>query len=136
MRYWIGVVSEQHVRIGVERGIAQIGHGKRAGLAKMQAGDGFVYYSPKETSDSRTPLQAFTAIGTIADDFIWQEDEGDFKPWRRKVDYFSAVNAPIRPLLNKLSFTAGQSNWGYAFRYGLIQITSDDYELIQNEMKE
>jgi hypothetical protein len=44
---WLGVVSRDHVLRGVE-GIAQIGHGKSGGLRRMSAGDGFVYYSPRD----------------------------------------------------------------------------------------
>lgn len=39
MNAWLGVVSAEHVRRAVDLGIAQIGHGKRAGLARMKAGD-------------------------------------------------------------------------------------------------
>ena len=120
--------------LGVERGIAQLGHGKRTGLARLHAGDGFIYYSPKLSLNSTEPLQAFTAIGTITDEEIWQADEGAFKPWRRRVTYWPATDAPIRPLLDVLSFTRGKTNWGYAFRFGLIEITAEDFALIAEAM--
>ncbi len=31
-KYWLGVVSREHVRRGVELGIAQVNHGKRTPL--------------------------------------------------------------------------------------------------------
>jgi hypothetical protein len=135
MKYWIGVVSKQHVMRGVSLGIAQIGHGKRSGLARMHAGDGFVYYSPKESYEGNEPLQAFTAIGTVTDDEIWQADEGSFKPWRRRISYTSSTEIPIRPLLDKLSFTQGKKSWGYAFRYGLIEVSEADFRLIAKAME-
>ncbi len=135
MKYWIGVVSKDHVMRGVKLGIAQIGHGKRSGLARLKAGDKFTYYSPKESLSGDTPLQAFTAIGTVADDSIWQADEGDFKPWRRRISYAKSADAPIRPLLDTLSFTADKPNWGYAFRYGLLEITKEDFATIAQAMK-
>lgn len=135
MKYWMGVVSKEHVIRGVKLGIAQIGHGKRNGLVRIKAGDGFVYYSPKENLAGSAPLQAFTAIGTISDDEIWQADEGDFKPWRRRVAYRKSVDAPIHPLLDKLSFTAGKPNWGYSFRYGLVEMTKEDFEAIAMAMR-
>lgn len=49
MNAWLGVVSAEHVRRAVDLGIAQIGHGKRAGLVRMKAGDVLVYYSPVES---------------------------------------------------------------------------------------
>lgn len=135
MKYWVGVVSKEHVLRGVRLGIAQIGHGKRGGLARMHADDGFVYYSPKEAMEGQEPLQAFTAIGHITDDEIWQVDEGDFKPWRRRVTYAHGTDAPIRPLLDQLSFTKGKTAWGYAFRYGLIEITETDFKVIAKAMR-
>ena len=135
MKYWLGVVSKEHATRGVRLGIAQIGHGKRVGLARMKAGDGFIYYSPKQSFEGNEPLQAFTAIGVITDGEIWQADEGDFKPWRRRVAYHKAQDAPIRPLLEQLSFTKDRANWGYSFRFGLIEITKEDYEIIARAMK-
>lgn len=134
MKYWVGVISKEHVLRGTELGIAQIGHGKRSGLARMKAGDGFVYYSPKESLEGSVPLQAFTAIGRMADDEIWQADEGNFKPFRRRVSYLKSQDASIRLLLDDLSFTAGKTNWGYAFRYGLVEITEEDFKLIAQAM--
>ena len=135
MKYWIGIVAKEHVLRGVQLGMAQIGHGKRSGLARMKTDDGIIYYSPKESFDGDAPLQAFTAIGRIADDEIWQATEGDFKPWRRRVFYEESVDAPIRPLLDNLSFTKNKPNWGYSFRYGLIEITEEDFAVIARAMK-
>ena len=49
VRYWIGVVSRDHVMTGVAGGFAQVGHGKSAPLRRMSAGDWLIYYSPKIT---------------------------------------------------------------------------------------
>lgn len=38
-RYWIGVVSKNHVLRGVEGGFAQVGHGKGAPLRRMAPGE-------------------------------------------------------------------------------------------------
>lgn len=134
MKYWVGAVSREHVKRGVKLGIAQIGHGKRGGLARMHADDWLIYYSPRESLDGNDPVQAFTAIGQIPDDEIWEADEGSFKPWRRKVEYKQATDAPIRPLLDQLSFTKGKKSWGYAFRYGLFPISQEDFEIIAKAM--
>ena len=61
-QYWIGVVSRSHVQIGVKGGFMQLNHGKRAPLAKLKAGDGVVFYSPRESYPDGAPLQAFTAM--------------------------------------------------------------------------
>lgn len=46
-----------------------------------------------------------------------------------------ACYSSIRPLLDKLSCTAGKTSWGCAFRFGLGKVTADDMELIQAAMK-
>lgn len=132
--FWLGVVSRDHVRRGVALGVAQIGHGKRAGLQRMAAGDRLVYYSPRESLGDGPPLRAFTAIGRVADDEVWQADEGDFRPWRRRVIYdTAAVEAPIRPLVGVLELTRGPS-WGIRLRRGLVEITAADFALIAEVM--
>jgi hypothetical protein len=132
---WLGVVSKEHVLRGVSLGIAQIGHGKRAGLARMQPSDWLIYYSPRESLASTDPLQAFTAIGTIADDEIWQADEGSFKPWRRRVAYMpGAIEAPLRPLMDQLDLTAAP-NWGYQLRRGLLELSARDFDVIRAAMQ-
>ena len=134
MKYWVGVVSREHAGRGERLGFAQAGHGKRTGLARMSKDDWIVYYSPYESLNKKESLQAFTIIGQVADDEIWQADEGDFKPWRRRVNYESCNEAPVRPLLEKLSFTAGKKSWGYAFRYGLFESPEDDFKIIADAM--
>ena len=59
----------------------------------------------------------------------------DFKPFRRDVDWLDAHEASIRPLLESLSFTQGKSNWGYAFRFGLIKVTEGDMTLVEQAMR-
>lgn len=52
-------------------------------------------------------MQQFTGLGTIADDEIWQTtDEGDFKPFRRCVQYEGTTTAPLADLRHHLHLTA------------------------------
>lgn len=133
-RHWLGVVSRDHVRRGVALGIAQIGHGKKAGLLRMAPGDTLVYYSPRESLGDGAPLQAFTAIGRVSDDEVWQADEGDFRPWRRRVAYdTAATEAPIRPLVGTLELTEGAS-WGVRLRRGLLELSAADHAAIARAM--
>ena len=46
-----------------------------------------------------------------------------------------AHEAPIRPLLDALSFTQGKANWGYALRFGLLEVSADDMACIGNAMR-
>jgi hypothetical protein len=133
MNHWLGVVCRDHVQRGTRQGIAQLGHGRRDGLARLAPGDWLVYYSPRTSLRDGDPLQAFTAIGTVADDEIWQAHEGDFHPWRRRVDYLPDVTeTPIRSLTLDLT---GQANWGHQLRRGLIPLTGHDFDAIHTAMR-
>ena len=73
--YWIGVVSKEHVAIGVSGGFTQLNHGKAAPLERMRAGDGFAFYSPRTAYPDGPPLQAFTAIGRIRNGEVYQVEQ-------------------------------------------------------------
>lgn len=133
MSAWLGVISAEHVRRAVDMGIAQIGHGKRAGLLRMHAGDTLIYYSPAERMGDKNPLQQFTAFGTVTDDEIWQADEGDFKPFRRRVDYLEAVSAGLAEVRSRLHLTA-ELNWGYKLRRGLLALDAHDVDVLREAM--
>ena len=59
-RFWIGVVSKEHVLRGVEGGFCQLCHGKKAPLNRMKKGDYLLYYSPKYQMNDQEKLQNFT----------------------------------------------------------------------------
>ena len=82
-QFWIGVVSREHVHIGVNGGFIQLNHGKKAPLQRLRAGDGVVMYSPRTSYPDGEPLQRFTAIGVVSTGAIYQvEMAEDFKPYR------------------------------------------------------
>lgn len=133
MSNWLGVVSAEHVRRAVSLGIGQIAHGKRPPLARMRAGDWFLYYSPRERISDGTVLKQFTAIGVLSDDEIWQADEGTFQPWRRRVDYLPATPVGVAEFEGALELTSGPS-WGIQLRRGLVELSDVDLELIRSKM--
>jgi predicted RNA-binding protein len=137
MRYWIGVVTKAHVELGVREGIMQLGHGKRAPLARLSKGDWLIYYSPVANFGDKTPVQAFTALGQVADDEIYQHTRGeDLVLYRRKVKYIPVHEASIRPLIDGLDFITSKQSWGYVFRFGLVEIQERDFLRIRNAMTE
>ena len=77
----------------------------------------------------------FTAIGTVKDREPYVFDMGKgFAPYRRDVAWAKAKEAPIRPLLDRLEFTAGKPSWGYQLRFGLFPISAADFRLIAKAM--
>jgi EVE domain len=134
-RYWIAVASADHARRGRELGIMQVGHGKGGPLRRISAGDGVIYYSPTAALGSKHLLQAFTSLGFVKDDRIYQaEMGGGFRPFRRDVAYVDAHETPILSLLQQLELTRGKRNWGAPFRFGLVEITQADFETIAAAM--
>lgn len=132
---WIAVASAEHVRIGRRAGFMQVCHGKAAPLRRIRPGDRVIYYSPTVTFGGKDRLQAFTAIGVARDRSPYQvEMETGFKPWRRDVDWQPAEETPIRPLLERLSFTQSGANWGYQLRFGLFGIDDRDADVIAETM--
>jgi EVE domain len=134
-QYWIAVASAEHVRRGRAGGFMQVCHGKGAPLKRIRTGDYVCYYSPTTNFGGSDRLQAFTAIGRVwdGDAYIFDMGEG-FHPFRRDVAWAEAVEAPIRPLLEALDFTAGKQSWGGPFRFGLFSVSAGDFQTIADAM--
>jgi hypothetical protein len=137
---WVAVASAEHVAIGRAGGFMQVGHGKGAPLKRLHAGDRVAYYSSVRVFGEKSICQAFTAVGVVRNELVYQGEMKmangeDFKPFRKDVHWFKSQDASIRPLLDTLSFTAGKTSWGYAFRFGLLKVTAADMDLIQAAMK-
>ncbi|MFC4102088.1 EVE domain-containing protein [Paenibacillus xanthanilyticus] len=134
-RCWVGVVSASHVERAVTGGFVQVCHGKAAPLRRMRAGDGFVYYSPRTDMTNGKPLQAFTAIGQVAGEHVYEYRMSDtFVPFRREVNFISCQEVKIADLLQQLSFTRGNRNWGHQFRFGHFEIGIADFLTIARSM--
>jgi hypothetical protein len=138
--YWIGVVSKDHAAKGVAGGFTQLNHGKAGPLERMRAGDGFAFYSPRTAYPDGPPLQAFTAIGRVRDGIVYQSPSGrdargeGFAPFRLGVDYLAAQDAPIKPLIDGLSFIRSKAHWGAAFRFGYLRVPEADFARIAAAM--
>lgn len=135
MKYWINTISRNHVMRGVAGGFTQANHGKPQTLKKLKTGDWVIFYSPKVEYEGSEPLQAFTAIGQVADDNLYQvEMTPGFVSWRRNVDFKKCQETPIRPLIDSLSFIKEKTRWGYMFRFGMFEIPEQDFKLIAQAM--
>ncbi|MFM7443895.1 MAG: EVE domain-containing protein [Tabrizicola sp.] len=128
---WIAVASADHAAIGWAAGFMQVNHGKAGPLRRMQAGDRVICYAPVQAYRGTERLQAFVAHGRIAPGEVYQGSMGEGSgPWRRDVIWNEARTAPIVPLLDRLSFTAGRKNWGQPFRWGFFEVSEDDARII------
>ena len=136
MRYWLGVVSKEHVLKGVAGNFAQVCHGKKGPLSKMKKGDWLIYYSPGDKM-GESNLKAFTAIGKISDDEIFQfKMAPNFIPFRRKVDYLVGyLELPLSTIKSRLELCK-ESSWGYKLRRGLIELSESDFDLIKKAMEQ
>ena len=135
MKHWVNTVSRDHVRQGVDGGFTQAGHGKASGLKRLRAGDWLVFYSSKAGLHNGEPVQAFTAIGRVSDDELYQvEMTPGFRPWRRNLEFAKCAEAPIRPLIAELTFIKDKKHWGYVFRFGLFEIPQEDFARIKRAM--
>ncbi len=134
-RYWIGIASKEHVKTGVAGGFSQLCHGKAQPLKRMAVGDGLIYYSAKEKFGEDALCQQFTAIGEVVGSEVYPfEMFPGFVPYRRDIRFLEARDVPIRPLIARLSFIQDKTHWGYAFRYGHLEIPKADFELIASLM--
>lgn len=134
-KFWIIVASKDHVKTGVAEGIAQACHGKSSPLKRMRKGDFVVYYSGKETFGKTDKCQQFTAIGKVKDEEVYQfKMSEDFCPSRRKIDFFESEDVSILPLIDDLTFIQNKKKWGAPFRFGLLEIPKQDFELISSKM--
>lgn len=134
-KYYIVVASKNHVERGVADGFIQANHGKNAALKKLHKGDWVIIYSPKYLYEGNEPLQAFTAIGQVKDDELYQHKMSEnFTSFRRNVTYYRCYDTPIAPLINDLDFIDNKQSWGYKFRFGFFEIGVDDFELLRFEM--
>ena len=137
MKYWIIVASKDHVQRGLAGGFIQANHGKAAPLKRMHAGDWVIFYSPKLEYDRPEKCQCFMAIVRVVDDEVYQQDMGnDFIPFRRKVQFLPSKDVSILPLIDELTFIKDKTHWGAPFRFGMLQIPQEDFQLIASQMVE
>jgi hypothetical protein len=134
-KYWIIVASKDHVKTGLAAGIAQTCHGKAGPLKRMRPGDLVICYSGKQTLGRPELCQEFTAIGKVRDEEIYPfRVSEDFCPSRRNIDFLPAGDVSILPLIPRLDFIRNKKSWGYPFRFGFLEISRQDFELIASQM--
>jgi hypothetical protein len=133
---WVSIASRERVTTAVQGGFCQLNHGREAPVRRLQPGDYIIYYAPRERMRAGVVVQAFVALGKILPGEPYRAHTSkEFRPFRRDVEYSVGTDAPIRPLLRKLSFTRNRACWGQASRRGIFRIEPDDLAIIANAMK-
>lgn len=135
-KYWLVVVSKDHLETGKRLGVVQANHGKAAPMKRMKPGDLIVFYSPKLHFQGKKPCKKFTAIARVKVGEVYRGDMGGgFKPYRRDVEFLPYEETDIQPLIPQLTFIRNRQSWGFVFRFGFFEIPKDDFETISNSMK-
>lgn len=94
-----------------------------------------MFYSLRERFEGEEKCKRFTAIGRIKDDNVYQMTmTDDFRPFRRRDEFYPCGEAPIESLIAGLSFIKNKKSWSYVFKFGLLQIPRDDFQLIAKQM--
>ncbi|MCY9031814.1 EVE domain-containing protein [Bacillus inaquosorum] len=134
-KYWIGVVSEQHVLKGAASGFAQLCHGKKAPLAKMKEGDWLIYYSPRDAYPDGKLLRSFTAIGKVKSGNIYPYQMApNFIPYRLDIDYYPCDKIGFYGIKSQLEFVQETKHLGFLFRRGHFEISKNDFLTISQAM--
>ncbi len=134
-KYWLIVVSKDHVGIGKKLGIVQANHGKAAPMKRLRPGDMVVFYSPKLRYEGKEPLKKFTAIARVKEGEVYQGDMGGgFSSYRRDAEYLPCKEIDVLPVIPELTFIRNKQAWGYVFRFGFLEIPKEDFETIARKM--
>lgn len=131
-KYWIVVASQDHCMRGVEQGFIQTCHGKLTPLKKMKFQDKIILYAPKLQFGKKDLCQKFISVGTVLEGEPYQVVMyEDFHPYRINVLFDKKLEPiPILPLIQDLDFITNKKYWSAKFRFGYLEITFKDYNLI------
>ena len=114
----------------------QVCHGKLAPLKKVSPGDRVAYYAPTIVYGAKDAFQSFVSIGIVQPGEPCAFEMGNgFVPYRRNVNYVTAKETSILPLLDDLDFVEDRQRWGYKFRFGLFEVNDQDMRLFALAMQ-
>ncbi len=139
-RYYIICVCLEHAKRGITWWFIQSNHGKSTNIKKLHTGDGILIYSSKYVftpeNTEANKLQAFTALGYVRNEELFQGDMGwGFTPFRRHIDFVQEVNIiPILHLLEDLEFVKDVKKWRFPLMYGFLEISEHDFTIIGSKM--
>lgn len=147
MKYWIAVVSRDHVAKGVEEGICQVCHGSQSAVSSMKEGDWIIYVSPhhhhvkslenNETLHIEESAYQFVALGRIKDEHIYQKELfPGFSPFCRDAEYVDKIGeVPFDPLKHEFDFFKDNCSLELVLRRGLFEVSFHDFQRIRDAME-
>jgi hypothetical protein len=128
---WVNTISLADVHLGIAGGFQQADHDGRSRLARLQAGDRIVFYSPRSDHPDGRSVRQFTAWGVVAEGEPYQVALAPgHSVWRRPVSFEPCLPVDVHTLLDRLGFIPNPRYWGMPFRRGLFTIPSADFEVI------
>lgn len=134
-QYWIAVVAQDRAERARAGGYAELNHGRAGILELLRTADGFITYSPRTFDPKGEPLQAFTTLGYVKDGALYRAELDDGTPaFRLPIEYVPTRPAPIRTMLDDLTFIRNRQHWGAAFRFGALRINALDFARIAAAM--
>jgi EVE domain-containing protein len=133
-RFWINIVSLDHVRKSVAGGFLQSSRGEKEGLDVVSRGDYVLFYSPRTQFRQGKPLQQFTALGMVQDGEPYRVTSGTSNSWQYHMEFSDAEPTLLEPLVSDLAFIPDKEKWGLPYNKGLFQIERDDFVRIVQAM--
>ncbi len=132
MKYWILVISKDHVLTAVDAGVIRA---KPVELQLLRQGDVVFFYSPGTRFRAGEILQAFTAVARVTGDAPHQVDTAAAThAWHLKAKFLACQETPIEPLIPHLDFIQDTANWAGSLPRGLFAIGEDDAGRIADAM--
>jgi predicted RNA-binding protein len=146
VRYWILSMVESNYFIAKEHGLIGVSPVARKVIQQMSTGDMIVFYiSKKHAGASRTDpterVRQFRGIAQVTGnafesrDVIWPARDVEIFPHRRRVEFLSDMSTDFKPLIERLSFVTNTLLWALPLQKGYVEVTRNDFELIQDAMK-
>ncbi|MCS6761860.1 MAG: EVE domain-containing protein [Candidatus Devosia symbiotica] len=134
-RYWIGLAARAHVMVEQTNGFVMVAHGSHSAVLRLQPGDWFVYYAPRQTFGGKKAVRRFVPIGQIANGKPMQRQMTvDVTGWFRATYYQATQEADIYPLLDQFGFVTERTHWSMYFRKLLFKVDIADFSLIAAAM--
>ncbi len=132
MKYWILVISKDHVLTGVEAGVIRA---KPAELHLLRKGDLVFFYSPGTLFRAGEILQAFTAVARVTGDAPHQVETGaTAHAWHLEATFLACEETPIESLIPQLDFIQDTANLAGFLPRGMFAIDGEDATRIADAM--